>query len=305
MDARDIAVIILLVALAGFAAAYFVVGPGRRVRQRPPGDIPLAMRPYHSDEELERSGLERIMSWGVALVLFMAFFLPVYWLLEPSRIEAKQDEFFQNDVEKGRIEFAQACAQCHGSDGGGGFAAHPDPEVEAPWPVPALNNIVARYEDNENISDIELFLTQTIKQGRPGTPMPAWGAFYGGAMNDQQIQSIVRYILSIQTGEVPEPQAFEGASGGQIFETNCARCHGPGGTGELPGGPSVGPPLVDEFARYGAAEAPEEAEAAVRHTIVNGRLIPTGADMPPWGDQLTEGAIDRLIAYLKSIQQQG
>src|SRR5690606_7596201 len=66
-----VVVIVLIAALAAFAVAYVVVGPGKRkagAKRR--GDIPLAMRPYHSDEELETTGLERAMAWGVALSLF-------------------------------------------------------------------------------------------------------------------------------------------------------------------------------------------------------------------------------------------
>jgi cbb3-type cytochrome c oxidase subunit III len=302
MEARDIAVIVLLVALGGFAVAYFVIGPGRPTGPRPAGDIPLAQRPYHSDEELETSGLERAMSWGVALVLFMALFLPVYWLLEPERIDERQDEFFQQDVERGRLEFAQACSQCHGSDAGGGFAPHPDPEVAAPWPAPALNNIVARYEDNENVDDITEFMTQTIKQGRAGTPMPAWGAFYGGAMNDQQIESIVAYLLSIQTGKVPEPQAVAGASGADIFDANCARCHGQNAEGR------VAPDLTTVFARFGAdgtSDADEAARKAIRDTIEDGRLVPGGLPpMPAWKGVLTDDAITRVVDHLESVQQE-
>ncbi len=300
MQARDIAVIVLLVGLVGFAVAYFVVGPGRPTGPRRAGDIPLAARPYHSDEELETVGLERVMAWGFALLLFMALFLPVYWLLEPNRINEKRELFYEQDVARGRLEFAQACATCHGSDAGGGFAPHPDPNVKAPWPVPALNNIVARYQDNPNILDIEEFITETVKQGRPGTPMPAWSAFYAGSMTDQQIESIVDYILSIQTGEVPPPQAFVGASGQQIFEANCARCHGQAAEGGL------APELVHVFARFGADGTPAadpEAVEAVRSTILNGRIVPAYTPMPAWKDALTPDAIDRLMAYLRSIQQ--
>ncbi|MFN2557621.1 MAG: c-type cytochrome [Nitriliruptorales bacterium] len=300
MEARDIAVIVLLVGLAGFAVAYFVVGPGRPTGPRRLGDIPLAARPYHSDEELETTGLERTMAWGFALMLFMALFLPVYWLLEPNRINEKQELFYEQDVARGRVEFAQACATCHGSDAGGGFAPHPDSNVKAPWPVPALNNIVARNQDNPNVTDIEEFITQTVKQGRPGTPMPAWSAFYAGSMTDQQIESIVAYILSIQTGEVPAPQAFVGASGQEIFAANCARCHGQAGEGR------VGPELIHVFARYGADGAPVvdgAAAEAVRSTILNGRVVPAYTPMPAWKGTLTPDAIDRLMAYLRSIQQ--
>jgi cbb3-type cytochrome c oxidase subunit III len=300
MEARDIAILIIVVALIGFAVVYFVLGPGRR-GPRPAGDIPLALRPYHSDEELEGPGMERAMLWGIALVLFMAFFLPVYWLMEPWRIEHKQEEFFREDVERGRGEFADACAQCHGSDARGGFAAHPDPDVDAPWPAPALHDIVARYEDNPNIDDEVRYLTQTVKAGRPGTPMPAWSSFYGGGMTDQQIESIVRYILSIQDPDeeaTVEAAVHEDLDGEGVFTQNCARCHGEGAEGGL------APALTNVFSKYGADEDGDpDAEAAVRHIIENGIIVPDGADMPRWEGQLSDDAIDRVLDHLWEIQE--
>ena len=300
MEARTLAVVILLVAFGAFAVAYAVVGPRRR-GPRPSGDIPLAMRPYFSDDELEKSALERAMAWGVALTLFMAVFLPVYWLLEPRRINEERNTYYERDVEFGHHEFETACASCHGEDAGGGVAPHPDPEIDAPWPAPALNNIVARYADDEKVTDIRQFMIQTIKQGRPGTPMPTWGSFYGGGMNDYQIESIVTYLLSIQVDEVPEPQAFAGADGHAIFDANCARCHGAQAEGY------VGPSLLGEFARYGADGTPDgdrEALEAIRYTVEHGRLVPAGTPMPAFQDILTPDAIDRVVEYLRSIQEE-
>lgn len=298
MSARDIAVIVLLVGLAGFTLAYFLVGPGRRRGPKPPGDIPLAARPYHSDDELESSGLERAMAWGVAMVLFMALFLPVYWLLEPERIEAQQEEYHQEDVEQGRLQFAETCASCHGSDASGGFASYtiPDSGETIQWPAPNLRTIVDRYEGTAaEPLDIREFISTTIERGRPGTPMPAWSAAFGGGLNDQEIEWLVDYILAIQEPAEGEEESFEGASGSEIFDANCARCHGFDAEGR------VGPGLHDVFARYGGEE---NARLAVRTTIENGRLVPTGASMPAWDGVLSDSAIDRLVQYIASIQDE-
>jgi mono/diheme cytochrome c family protein len=312
VDARDIAVLILVVGLVAFAIAYFTVGPGRRRGPKPAGDIPLAMRPYHSDEELEGRGMERAMAWGAAFVLFMALFLPAYWLLEPTRIAQKRAEHFELDVTQGRILFADACAQCHGTDAGGGFAAHPDPDIDAPWPAPALDDIVPRLREDPRFADVAdfraeaiRFITETTKQGRPGTPMPPWSVAYGGGMTDFEIDAIVRYILAIQPPEeeeaeaLPEPQAWPGADGQEIFAANCARCHGPGAQGGM-----AAPPLTEVFAKFGAAEEGDpDAEAAVRHIIENGILVPAATPMPAWRNELTGDAIDRVLEYLWTIQE--
>ena len=299
-----IAVVVLLLALAAFAVAYFVVGPGRRRGPKVRGDIPLAMRPYHSDEELETTGLERAMSWGVALAVFSAVFLPLYWLIEPQRIDEKIDEYYLRDVEFGRGLYAENCVTCHGPQAEGGSAPHPDPEIDAPWPAPNLSNIVARYEDKEAIiPDIREFIQMPIAHGRTGTPMPAWGSAYNGPMNDQQIDAITNYILSIQTGELPEAQAFAGAQGEDLFGNNCARCHGLEAEGY------IGPQLINIFERYGAKEGDEssfeEVREHIRYTILNGRNVPGVTPMPPFECVLSDEAIQELVDYIESLQQTG
>jgi mono/diheme cytochrome c family protein len=41
-------------------------------------------------------------------------------------------------------------------------------------------------------------IINTIAQGRPGTDMPSWSVKYSGPLDDDQINAIVNYILSIQ-----------------------------------------------------------------------------------------------------------
>jgi mono/diheme cytochrome c family protein len=298
----NLPVIILLVALAVFGIAYLVVGPGRRGPKRH-GDIPLSMRPYHSDEELETTGLERAMAWGVALAVFSSLFLPLYWLIEPERQNQRVAEHYEQDVEQGRVEYQNACAACHAADLSGGSAPHPDPDIEAAWPAPALDNIVARYEDSEIVEDVFDFMVEQMRWGRAGTPMPAFSEAAGGSLNDQQLFAIATYILAVQTGELPEAQAFAGAQGDELFGANCARCHGADGEGY------VGPQLINVFERYGwdpdDEESLEQARAAVEHAIVNGRYVPGQADMPPFGQVLTDDAIQRLIDHIEGFQETG
>lgn len=294
---------LLVGALVLFGIAYMVVGPGKADKPRTKGDIPLAMRPYHSDEELETTGLERAMSWGVALSLFIAVFIPLYWVVEPDRIDNKQDEFYEEDIALGRSLYAANCTTCHGTNAEGGVASHPDPDVTAPWPAPRLSNIAARYEDSNVVSDIEDFIQQTLFQGRPGTPMPAWGSAYAGPMNDQEIEAITTYLLSIQTGELPEvdAQAFVGQSGEEIYTNNCARCHGY----DMAEG-RVGPNLrimFDEFGWSGEDdETLDQARASIEYILESGLYVPTGAIMPSFADTLTEDATQELLDYLESIQ---
>lgn len=294
---------ILIVALAGFGLAYFIVGPGRRRGPKRYGDIPLSMRPYHSDEELETRGMERAMAWGVALAVFASLFLPLYWLIEPDRINRSVDRFYEQDVATGRAEYQNACAACHGVNLDGGSAPHPDPDIDTPWPAPALNNIVARYQDSEIVTEVREFIELTLIHGRAGTPMQAFSVANDGPYSDNQLDQIIAYILSVQTGEVPEAQAFVGRSGEDVYAANCARCHQPDATGR------VGPQLLNVFERYGWTgeddESLEVARAVVRDTLLGGRLVPGKAPMPSFEQTLSDDAITAVIDHLESIQVTG
>jgi mono/diheme cytochrome c family protein len=264
------------------------------------------MRPYHSDEELETTGMERAMAWGVAFAVFSGLFLAMYWLIEPTRINNAVEEFYQHDVAAGREEYQNACAACHGVDLKGGSAPHPDPEVDTPWPAPALDNIVARYQDSEIVPDVREHIQLTLDYGRPGTPMQPFSTKSGGSLSANQVDQLIAYILSVQTGEVPEvdAQAFVGRSGDDLFADNCARCHGQQAQGY------VGPQLINVFERYGwdgeGDEAGlENARAAVRQAIRDGRYVPGNTTMPAFDQTLTDDAIDAIVEYLESFQTTG
>src|SRR6266511_1896283 len=49
-------------------------------------------------------------------------------------------------------------------------------------------------------------LRQTIMRGRDGTDMPSWSVRFKGALDDQQIQDIVEYIISIQDPKLVPPE---------------------------------------------------------------------------------------------------
>lgn len=302
---------LLVGALALFGIAYKVVGPGRDTTASTASkDVPLAMRPYHSDEELETTGLERAMSWGVALSLFVAVFIPLYWVIEPTRIDDRVDELYEEDVALGRSLYAANCSSCHGTNAEGGVASHPDPNVTAAWPAPALDNIATRYAGSNVVNDIEYFINQTLYQGRPGTPMPAWGSAFAGPMNDQQIESITTYLLSIQTGELEEPnaEAFVGQSGEDIYVNNCARCHGYEiEDGSIANG-RVGPNLRIIYDQFGAdlddptSDSYREARESLQYILESGLYVPTGAIMPSYENVLTDEAEADLLDFIESIQ---
>lgn len=299
MTATTITIGILAVAAVGVLAYLFVSAN----RQRGGAELPPGMRPGYADDQLERRVLERNMLVGVVLTLFFAAFFPIYWALEHGRLSGEAETGFVEQTVAGEALFQDLCAECHGSNAQGGSAASPyDPE--SLWPAPNLTNIVARNEGNPNILDIREYIETTIHQGRPGTPMPEWGQAAGGPLTDVEIDSITTWILANQVEEVAEATDAEGASGEQLFQENCAKCHGPELRGPDAEGEEgrPGPSLVRVMERH-----TEESILGILH---NGIYLPTGTNMPPWqeaymyeGARFTDDALQRIIDYLAEQQE--
>lgn len=172
--------------------------------------IPPSRRPGPTDEALEGRVLERYQAWGLVLTAFLALFLPFLYIREPARMDAAREQELELSRERGQHTFQEFCATCHGENATGGVVKRwknpDDPEAEpVDFPAPDLTRIYERHQ-GERVADVAW---NTIQEGRPGTPMPAWGVRHNGAMNDEQITNLVNYLLSIQAdGREREPVPF-------------------------------------------------------------------------------------------------
>jgi mono/diheme cytochrome c family protein len=197
-----LAIAIVIPLGAGFIA-YWAKG---RVRPKGAPDIPPVMQPGPSDADLEKSRLEKMQGWSLAFVALFAVMLPLVWLKEPSNNQSQAEAQFQQSIERGaqsvqlfseENQLGVGCVRCHGDNpvlGGGtniynGVLVHPPP----------LNNVCAGpnvpiHSSIHNLDDVR----QTIMRGRTGTDMPSWSIRFQGALDDQQIQDILNYIVSIQ-----------------------------------------------------------------------------------------------------------
>ncbi len=207
-SAQDgIALVVAVLALVLFLTALALSARGRRIGRRGRPDIPPAMQPGPSDADLEKPRLEKLQGWGVALVLFFVVWVPLVWLKEPSDNLAQSKQLIQDSIERGAFE-AQlysetnnsgiGCVRCHGDNPplGGGHNLFNGLLVD----VPNLRTVCGGANVNpphgliHNVVDVR----NTIMQGRPGTDMPSWSVRFAGALDDQQIQDLVEYIVSIQ-----------------------------------------------------------------------------------------------------------
>jgi mono/diheme cytochrome c family protein len=194
---------VIFAAVALFWVVYYFAN---RNSARPElgAEIELApnRKPYYDDEVLEGSRLERVQLLGVLLLVVLVIGLPLYWIFEPDRMAGATDQKEASFIAYGAELFATTaeggfnCAGCHGANGGGGSApytltdANTDEVQAVTWIAPALNTVLYRFSESE----VKFILTY----GRPFSPMSPWGLDGGGPMNDQQLDTLISYIRSIQ-----------------------------------------------------------------------------------------------------------
>lgn len=108
----------------------------------------------------------------------------------PPSIEPLPD--IEGDPAQGAVVFAQNCVACHGDQAQGGFG----------WPL------AHTWSGNQP----EVFIYQVVSEGIENTLMPGWAQALGGPLEDQQIEDVTAYILSLDPVAgliLPEP-ASEG-----------------------------------------------------------------------------------------------
>ena len=197
-----IAFLLLGILAVAFVAALAFVSTGRRIRRRRQ-DIPAVMQPGPSDADLEKPRLEKLQGWGVAFVLFFVVALPFVWLREPDQ-NLEQDRAVTTDsiargyatvqvfTEENPLGFG--CVRCHGTSPliGGGENLYNGSVV----PVPDLANVCGGSNTGHGAIHNLVDIKNTVMQGRPGTDMPSWSVRFQGALDDQQIQDVLSFIVA-------------------------------------------------------------------------------------------------------------
>jgi hypothetical protein len=204
---QTIAFVLLAILAVGFVAALAFVSTGRRIRRRRP-DIPPAMQPGPSDADLEKPRLEKLQGWGVAFVLFFVVALPFVWLREPDQNLDQDRAITSESILRGYqsvLLFSEenpagiGCVRCHGTSPlvGGGENLYNGSVV----PVPDLANVCGGSNTGHGAIHNLVDIKNTIMQGRPGTDMPSWSVRFQGALDDQQIQDLLSFIVAYNSNE--------------------------------------------------------------------------------------------------------
>jgi len=214
---RTIGIVVAVLLILAFLVA--VIANMRKGRREVGAEIELAPNrlPGTPDDELETKRLDRTLGLGLAGLAIIAVTLPLYWLAEPGRQEGAVEKFNEEFISRGEQLFVEGaqCASCHGPEGVGGAANYTltadngDFIATVQWQAPALNTVLYRYTTAQ--------VKQILDYGRPGTPMPAWGANGGGPLTTQQLDNIIDYLYSIQ---LPADEASEARD--KAIEAACA-----------------------------------------------------------------------------------
>jgi hypothetical protein len=208
LAATNTAGVVLLV-----LGAIFVVAAGAalyfRSRQKEqPLDIPRGMRPGPADAALETLLLQKLQGWGVVLVAFFVIFIPYNWLVEPSTNLSQEEDLQVLAFDRGELsvqtfseenQLGVGCVRCHGPELRGGVIQSGDTLA---YPPNLTNLCAGPFGDpphNAIMSQDDIY--QVIEEGR--NAMPSWSIRYQGALNDQQVNDLVVYLVEMSSENVP------------------------------------------------------------------------------------------------------
>lgn len=139
--------------------------------------------------------------------------------------------------EKGKTLYDQSCSSCHGEKGDG-----KGPAADFVWPKPRdFTKGTYKFKSTgsgEPVLDSDII--RTIREGNPGTSMPAWKRF-----SDDEVKALMLYLkqfspdtFSIQgtpfkIGNPPGGKEKMIALGKELYQSvKCWECHGKAGRGD-------------------------------------------------------------------------
>ncbi len=173
----------------------------------------------------------------------------------------------------GEVVFKDNCAPCHGLGGAGQLNYPTLADDDWLWggTLEDIYTTVAhgiRFHEDEETRD---------------STMPAFGA--DGILEPAQVDDVVQYVLSLSGRATDEAAARRG---GEIFQEQCAACHGEDGRGMREVG---APDLADDIWLYGGE--PEQIRAQIwkpRHGV-----------MPAWAGRLPEESLKMVAIYVHQL----
>jgi mono/diheme cytochrome c family protein len=177
------------------------------------------------------------------------------------------------DPAAGAADYAEKCAPCHGDTGlGDGPSA-----TDLPVPVGAIGSAaVARRS-----TPAEWYTLVT--KGDLERYMPPFNS-----LNDRERWDVIAYVYSLSA------PADTISLGGELYQANCAQCHGTGGKGDGPMAANLASAPRDFTDQAFMAEY----SAAAMFGIISQGVDPV---MPAYASQLDESEVWAITDYLRSL----
>ncbi len=207
-----------------------------------------------------------------------------YWPKDRVRAERLGERECAAD---GASLYLTFCAGCHGPQGEGVRYA-------GMVPFPAAGN-----PDFLGVATDE-FISETIRQGRPGRRMPAWGDA-GSGLRPEEIGALVAHLRRM--GDTPAPQPDKRPTrwvqgdvteGARLFSAYCTGCHGEKGQG------LEGPALRNKVLLSTATDAYlfETASRGRSGTSMSGFSEPSTVH-----PALTPADIESIVSFIRTWEQ--
>jgi mono/diheme cytochrome c family protein len=192
---------------------------------------------------------------------------------QPAAVSSNTFPLLPPNPANGAAVYAENCSPCHGSAGlgdGPQAAQLPNPPAALGSPDLARQSTLAGWY-------------QMVTQGNIQNFMPPFSS-----LTDGQRWDVVAYAFTLS---VPQKTLDQGK---QLFQTNCARCHGDTGKGDGPDAAGLANPPQDltnlEFMAT-------KSENDFFNAITQG----AAPDMPAFGDQISESDRWVLAAYVHNL----
>ncbi|MFO0608325.1 MAG: c-type cytochrome [Polyangiales bacterium] len=190
------------------------------------------------------------------------------------RLRARGGRVENASVRHGRALYARYCALCHGRRLQGYAADH------------------ANALGNQHFLSLATpgFLRAAIREGRPGTPMSAWGRAAGGPLTDAQVDDLVAFLRSRARRPLRAAAEFvppgDITAGRAAWAQHCQRCHGDRGQGSTIATSVAHPNFLNTV-----------SDGFLRTTILEGRpgtAMPSFRTLPP-------ATVDSLVRLLRTL----
>jgi len=169
--------------------------------------------------------------------------------------------------------YAHNCSGCHGAKGEGD-----GPAAKALAPHPA--NLAGHEYTPDRIA-------QTLWNGVAGSAMSGWRD-----LPQTDLAALVAMVRKLETPSAePAPPQQIVDLGKQVYQDNCAQCHGENGAGDGPAGKEISM-LPANFVTGRPSVA--ESLRALREGV-------EGTPMAPWNRKLSEAELSAVAYYVRSF----